>query len=85
MKQKDFFENVLPSGFGEMMLFHFWYNNIKIGAFWCQSNLYIESSGSNRFLCNNFCRNKESAFYIILFMSIESSLPPRISFLPHLG
>jgi hypothetical protein len=31
MKQKDFFENFLPSGFGEMM-FHFWYNNIKIGG-----------------------------------------------------
>jgi hypothetical protein len=39
MKQKDFFENFLPSGFGEIMLFYFWYNNIKIRAFWCQSNL----------------------------------------------
>jgi hypothetical protein len=39
MKQKDFFENFLASGFGEIILFYFWYNNIKIGAFWCQSNV----------------------------------------------
>jgi hypothetical protein len=33
MKQKDSFENIFTSGFGEMMLFHFVYNNIKIVAF----------------------------------------------------
>jgi hypothetical protein len=38
MKQMDFFENFFTSDFGEIM-FHFWYNNIKIESFWCQSNL----------------------------------------------
>jgi hypothetical protein len=33
MKQKNLFENFFTSGFGEMMMFHFLYNNIKIGAF----------------------------------------------------
>jgi hypothetical protein len=84
MKHKDFFENFLPSGFGEMMLFYFDTITSKLGHFYVRA-IWILSSGSNRFLCNNFCRNKERAFYIISFMSIESSLPPRISFLPHLG
>ena len=33
MKQKDFFENFLHSGFGEMMLFHFYTITSKFGHF----------------------------------------------------
>jgi hypothetical protein len=54
MKQKDFFENFFTSGFGEIM-FHFLCNNIKVGAFWCQSNLdtvFGVQSISLLFLCS---------------------------------
>jgi hypothetical protein len=83
MKQKDFFENFLPSGFGEIMLFHFWYNEFNMAWRLLNTSITLARCSVARRKISVVTRN--ALFIYILFMSIESSLPPRISFLPHLG
>jgi hypothetical protein len=61
MKQKDFFENFITSGFGEIM-FHFFTVTSKLGHFDVRA-IWILSSGSNPFLC-----------FVFMFIHDEGSI-----------
>jgi hypothetical protein len=62
MKQKDFFENFITSGFGEMMMFRFLYITSKLGHFDVRA-IWILSLGSSRFLC-----------FVFMFIQDEGSM-----------
>jgi hypothetical protein len=56
--KRIYLKTSFTSGFGEIlvMLFNFWYNNIKVGVIWCHSNLDtvcgVQSIFSALFLCS---------------------------------
>jgi hypothetical protein len=68
-----------------MTLFHVWYNNIKIGTFWCQSNLHYCLPLLRMVICRkkNFCRNKERVFlYNFIYVYWVLITPKNFIFTP---